>query len=120
MSAPKSPKGDFLLASTLYEGKNEVPFRGFRGKTPYFYPIIMKSMQHIEDLLDNNRHFLEKSAFGVCQRIGEILKINPAQIRLYFIYLSFITFGSPLVIYLIMAFWLNIKKYISSGKVIPD
>jgi phage shock protein PspC (stress-responsive transcriptional regulator) len=77
-------------------------------------------MQHIEDLLDNNRHFLEKSAFGVCQRIGELLKINPAQIRLYFIYLSFITFGSPLVIYLIMAFWMNIRKYISSRRVLAE
>ena len=80
----------------------------------------MKSMHHIEDMLDANRHFLEKSAFGVCQRIGELLKINPAQIRLYFIYLSFITFGSPLVIYLVMAFWLNIRKYISTGRVLAE
>ncbi len=77
-------------------------------------------MRHIEHLLDSNRHFLEKSAFGVCQRIGELLKINPARIRLYFIYLSFITFGSPLVIYLIMAFWMNIRKYISSGTVLSE
>jgi len=80
----------------------------------------VKSLNHIENLLDSNRHFLEKSAFGVCQRIGEILKINPAQIRLYFIYLSFLTFGSPLVLYLIAAFWLNIKKYISSGRVLSE
>lgn len=74
----------------------------------------MKSLNHIEDAFDSNRHFLEKSAFGVCQQIGEWLRINPARIRLYFIYLSFITFGSPLVIYLFMAFWLNIKKYVST------
>ncbi|HEX5111256.1 MAG TPA: PspC domain-containing protein [Saprospiraceae bacterium] len=80
----------------------------------------MKSYNHIEDILDSNRHFLEKSAFGVCQRIGEILKINPAQIRLYFIYLSFLTFGSPLVIYLVAAFWLNIRKYIKPGKVLSE
>ena len=74
----------------------------------------MKSLNHIEDLFDTQRHFLEKSAFGVCQQIGEWMKINPARIRLYFIYLSFITFGSPFVIYLFMAFWLNIRKYIST------
>ncbi len=74
----------------------------------------MKSLNHIEDAFDTKRHFLEKSAFGVCQQVGEWMRINPATIRLYFIYLSFITFGSPFVIYLFMAFWLNIKKYIST------
>ena len=72
----------------------------------------MKSLSHIESAFDSNRHFLEKSAFGVCQHIGEWMRISPATIRMYFIYLSFITFGSPLVIYLFMAFWLNIKKYL--------
>ena len=75
--------------------------------------IDMKGMEHIENLFDANRHILEKSAFGVCQYVGEWLKINPARIRLYFIYASFITFGSPLVLYLVAAFWLNIRKYIS-------
>ncbi len=74
----------------------------------------MKSLTHIEDLFDSNRHMLEKSAFGVCQQLGDWMRINPAKIRLYFIYASFITFGSPLVIYLVIAFWLNIKKYIVS------
>lgn len=73
----------------------------------------MKRMHRVENLFDSNRHFLEKSVFGVCQVLGEWLKINPARIRLFFIYASFITFGSPLGLYLIIAFWLNIKKYIS-------
>ena len=74
----------------------------------------MKSLNRIDSLFDSNRHFLEKSAFGVCQQLGEWMRINPARIRVYFIYASFITFGSPLILYLVMAFWLNIKKYISS------
>jgi phage shock protein PspC (stress-responsive transcriptional regulator) len=73
----------------------------------------VRTNSHIEDLFDKKRHFLEKSAFGVCQQIGEWVGINPARIRLYFIYASFVTFGSPLVVYMFMAFWLNIKKYIS-------
>lgn len=77
-------------------------------------------LRHIEDLIDNKRHPLEKSAFGVCQWIGERMKINPARIRMYFIYASFITFGSPVVIYLVMAFWLNIRKYISSGNILSE
>ena len=59
------------------------------------------------------RNLVEKSAFGVCQGIGEFFGIQVSKIRLYFIYTSFITMGSPLVIYLILAFWMNIRKYFS-------
>jgi phage shock protein C len=60
----------------------------------------------------NFKFFVEKNAFGVCSSIGERFGISAATIRLYFIYTSFIGMGSPLIIYLIAAFWLNIKKYI--------
>jgi phage shock protein PspC (stress-responsive transcriptional regulator) len=72
-------------------------------------------MDHIDDLFTTPRNILEKSAFGVCQQVGEWMRINPARIRMYFIYLSFITFGSPFVIYLFMAFWLNIRKYLQGS-----
>ncbi|MCB0668096.1 MAG: PspC domain-containing protein [Saprospiraceae bacterium] len=58
------------------------------------------------------KDLVERSAFGVCSYLGDKLGINSAKIRLYFIYTSFVTMGSPIIIYLIMAFWLNIKKYI--------
>lgn len=72
-------------------------------------------MTRIEDLFDDNRHFLEKSMFGVCQFVGDRLGVNPARIRMYFIYLSFVTFGSPLIVYLFLAFWINVRKYIVEG-----
>lgn len=72
----------------------------------------VKPFRQIDRLFDDNRHFLEKSAFGVCQQLGEWMHIKPARIRMYFIYSSFITFGSPFIIYLVMAFWLNVRKYI--------
>ena len=56
--------------------------------------------------------FIEKHAFGVCTFLGEKLGIATAAIRLSFIYLSFITFGSPLIIYLIIAFIMNIHKHL--------
>ena len=56
--------------------------------------------------------FIEKSAFGVCQRIGELLGISTSTIRMYFIYASFLTLGSPIVAYLAVAFWMNVKKYL--------
>jgi phage shock protein PspC (stress-responsive transcriptional regulator) len=75
----------------------------------------VKPLKHIDQLFDSNRHVLEKSAFGVCQWVGEWMRIRPAKIRLYFIYASFITFGSPFILYLVMAFWLNIRRYIMNG-----
>lgn len=62
------------------------------------------------------KHFIEWHVFGVCTAIGERLGIATAVIRKNFIYISFITMGSPVIIYLIIAFWMNIKRYILNGR----
>ena len=49
--------------------------------------------------------WFERQAFGVCEWWGEILRIPSSNIRLFFIYASFLTVGSPVVLYLVMAFW---------------
>ena len=59
---------------------------------------------------------IEKSAFGVCQRIGEVIGISTSAVRMYFIYASFLTLGSPIVAYLAIAFWMNVKRYLRSNK----
>lgn len=56
-------------------------------------------------------HF-ERQAFGVCQWWAGKLSIELSQVRLFFIYTSFMTLGSPLIIYLIMAFLLKHKHAI--------
>ncbi|MDH3651050.1 MAG: PspC domain-containing protein [Saprospiraceae bacterium] len=56
------------------------------------------------------RNLVEKSAFGVCAYIGDRFGIRTAKIRLYFIYTSFVAMGSPIILYLFLAFWLNIKN----------
>ncbi|MGA0257042.1 MAG: PspC domain-containing protein [Saprospiraceae bacterium] len=61
------------------------------------------------------RNFIEKSVFGVCSSIARAMGIRSSRVRLYFIYLSFVTIGSPIIIYLIMAFWLNLRKYLRKG-----
>ncbi|MGV3540152.1 MAG: PspC domain-containing protein [Rufibacter sp.] len=58
------------------------------------------------------QYFLESQAFGVCTKLGEKLGFASSSIRLYFIYLSFLTFGSPVLVYLILAFWLNVRKHL--------
>jgi phage shock protein PspC (stress-responsive transcriptional regulator) len=61
--------------------------------------------------MEKLKFFIERHAFGVCTYLGDRFGISSGKIRLYFIYTSFITVGSPIIIYLIMAFWINIKKY---------
>ena len=62
------------------------------------------------------REIIELNAFGVCSAIGEKLGIASSKIRMWFIYISFLTMGSPIIIYMIMAFWMNMKSYILFGK----
>lgn len=68
-----------------------------------------KLIQHILD-------FFERYTFGVCTWLGEKLHMKSSQIRLFFIYASFITFGSSLIIYLHMAFILKIKDFIKTSR----
>jgi len=63
-------------------------------------------------MLDGMKNLLEKSAFGVCSYLGEKLGIATTRVRLYFIYISFVALGSPVIFYLFVAFWLDIKNYI--------
>ncbi len=62
------------------------------------------------------KSLLEKSAFGVCQYMGKKMGIASSRVRLYFIYLTFGTLGSPVIVYLFLAFWLNVKEYINQSK----
>ena len=55
--------------------------------------------------------WFEQQAFGVCEWWGKKLGIGTTNIRLYFIYLSFFTFGSPIIIYFMMAFMLEHKEF---------
>lgn len=62
------------------------------------------------------KHFIEWHVFGVCTAIGEKMGIASSTIRKYFIYISFLTMGSPVIIYLFIAFWMNIKNYILNAR----
>ena len=62
------------------------------------------------------KDFIEWQAFGVCAAIGERLGIATERIRMWFIYISFLTLGSPLIVYMVMAFWMNMKRYILAAR----
>jgi len=67
-------------------------------------------------MINRIKYFFEKHAFGVCGYLGEKLGISSSRIRLYFIYISFITMASPVIVYLILAFWMNVKKYMRASR----
>jgi phage shock protein PspC (stress-responsive transcriptional regulator) len=58
------------------------------------------------------RYFIEWKLFGVCTAIGERVGISVTRIRTWFVYISFLTMGSPLIVYFVLAFWMNMKRYI--------
>ena len=58
------------------------------------------------------KHFIEWQVFGVCAYIGEKVGIAGSVIRKHFVYISLLTMGSPIIIYMFVAFWMNVKNYI--------
>jgi len=57
------------------------------------------------------KYSVEKSLFGVCSQLADKMNISTRSVRMSFIYASFFTFGSPIIFYLVAAFWMNIKRY---------
>jgi phage shock protein C len=74
------------------------------------------SYQQGMTLIQTFREFFEKQAFGVCSWLGEKMEMRTSVIRLFFIYASFLTAGSPIIIYMILAFWLKLKNYVRSRR----
>lgn len=58
------------------------------------------------------KHLIETGAFGVCSWLGEKMGIASSRVRLFFVYISFLGLGSPVILYMILAFWVNMKNYI--------
>ncbi|EOZ95208.1 hypothetical protein A33Q_3413 [Indibacter alkaliphilus LW1] len=56
--------------------------------------------------------FFEERAFGVCSKLGEKFNFPIDSIRLFFIYSSFITLGSPIILYVSMAMMMKVRKYL--------
>lgn len=50
------------------------------------------------------------NVFGVCTYVGHKLGIGADKVRKYFIYASFATLGSPLIVYLLLSFLLEFRR----------
>jgi phage shock protein PspC (stress-responsive transcriptional regulator) len=63
-------------------------------------------------MIRNILHFFEKNGFFVASRLADKLGMRATNVRLFFIYISFITAGLWFGIYLTLAFWLKLKDMI--------
>lgn len=59
------------------------------------------------NLFQKTTLFFELRSFGVSTWFARKLRVEVSRVRLFFIYASFIALGSPIIIYLIMAFILE-------------
>ncbi len=62
------------------------------------------------------RDIIEMSVYGVCSYLGRKLSMPSKRVRLFFIYTSFIALGSPIIIYLILTFVLNLRYMINNKR----
>ncbi|MFQ3576123.1 MAG: PspC domain-containing protein [Cytophagales bacterium] len=62
-------------------------------------------------MLKKIQSLFEFQLFGVCNWLGELLGIASSGVRMAFIYLSFFTFGSPIILYVALLFLLNLGRY---------
>ncbi|MRT18018.1 PspC domain-containing protein [Vitellibacter sp. q18] len=62
------------------------------------------------------RHYLEKRGFYVSSRLADRLGMRAKNVRLFFIYVSFATFGVGFAMYLTLAFLLKLKDLVNSKR----
>ncbi|CAM1333828.1 PspC domain-containing protein [Tenacibaculum aestuariivivum] len=58
------------------------------------------------------RHFFERHGFAVSSRLADRLGMRATNVRLFFIYISFVTIGLSFGVYLTLAFLLRLKDMI--------
>lgn len=58
------------------------------------------------------RHFFERHGYHVSSRFADRLGMRALNVRLFFIYISFVTVGLSFALYLTLAFLLRLKDMI--------
>ena len=62
--------------------------------------------------LHSLRHFFERHGFYVSSRLADRLGMRAVNVRLFFIYISFVTVGLSFGFYLTLAFLLKLKDMV--------
>jgi len=66
----------------------------------------------MKNFISDIRYYFERNGFYVSSRFADRLGMRVKSVRLFFIYVSFATFGVGFAIYLTLAFWLRLKDLI--------
>jgi phage shock protein PspC (stress-responsive transcriptional regulator) len=66
--------------------------------------------------LHSLRHFFERHGFHVSSRLADRLGMRAVNVRLFFIYISFVTVGLSFGLYLTLAFILKLKDKIHTKR----
>jgi len=64
------------------------------------------------EIIHSIRYFFEKRGFDVSSRLADKMGIQVTNVRLFFIYISFVTLGFWFGIYLTLAFLLKLKDMV--------
>ncbi len=67
-------------------------------------------------IMNRLKFFFEKHGFHVSSRLADALGMRASSVRLFFIYLSFVTVGLWFAVYLILAFWMRLKDLIRAKR----
>lgn len=62
------------------------------------------------------KFFLEKYGFHVSSRLADKLGMRVTNVRLFFIYISFVTVGLGFGMYITLAFWIRLKDLIRAKR----
>ena len=64
------------------------------------------------DFINAVRHYFERHGFAVSSRLADRLGMRALNVRLFFIYISFVTVGLSFGLYLTIAFVLRLKDLV--------
>lgn len=62
------------------------------------------------------KYFFEKRGFNAASRLADRLGMRASSVRLFFIYISFVTAGLWFGVYLTLAFWLKLKDLVRAKR----
>lgn len=62
------------------------------------------------------KYFFEKHGFHVSSRLADKLGMRVSDVRLFFIYISFVTVGLWFGVYLTLAFWIRLKDLVRAKR----
>jgi phage shock protein PspC (stress-responsive transcriptional regulator) len=67
-------------------------------------------------MVQNTLHFFEKNGFYVATRLADKLGMRATNVRLFFVYITFMTVGLGFGLYLTLAFVLKLKDMIRTKR----